>query len=63
MLSFLLSFTGILTALGACSEILALTVVQLLSCVRLFATPWTVARPTSLPFTVSQSLLKFMFIE
>ena len=31
--------------------------------VRLFVTPWTVACQTSLSFTVSQSLLKLMFIE
>ena len=33
-------------------------VVQSLSCVQLFATPWTVARQASLSFTISQSLLK-----
>ena len=38
-------------------------VVQLLSCVRLFATPWIAACQASLSFTVSQSLLKFMSIE
>ena len=38
-------------------------VVQLLSCVQLFATPWTAAHQASLSFTVSQSLLKLMFIE
>ena len=38
-------------------------VVQLLSRVRLFATPWIAARQPSLSFTVSQSLLKFMSIE
>ena len=38
-------------------------VVQLLSCVGLFMTPWTAARQASLSFTVSQSLLKFMSIE
>ena len=37
--------------------------VQLLSCVRLFATPWTAARQASLSFTVSRSLLKLMSIE
>ena len=37
--------------------------VQPLSCVRLFATPWTAARQASLSFTASQSLLKFMSIE
>ena len=31
--------------------------VQLLSCVQLFATPWTAARQASLPITNSQSLL------
>ena len=38
-------------------------IVQLLSCVRLFATPWTAARQASLSFTISQSLLKLMSIE
>ena len=37
--------------------------VQLLSCVRLFATPWTAARQASLSITNSWSLLKFMSIE
>ena len=38
-------------------------VVQLLSCVQLFATPWTAAHQTSLSITNSQSLLKLMSIE
>ena len=38
-------------------------VVQSLSHVRLFATPWTAARQASLSFTISQSFLKFMSIE
>ena len=38
-------------------------VVQSLSCVRLFVTPWTAARQASLSFTVSQSLLKLMSLE
>ena len=37
--------------------------VQLLSCVLLFATPWTAACQASLSFTISWSLLKLMFIE
>ena len=37
--------------------------VQLLSHVRLFATPWTAACQASLSFTNSQSLLKLMSIE
>ena len=36
---------------------------SVLSCVRLFLTPWTAARQTSLSFTVSQSLVKLMSIE
>ena len=36
---------------------------QSLSCVRLFATPWTAARQTSLSITNSRSLLKLMSIE
>ena len=38
-------------------------VVQSLSHVRLFATPWTAARQASLSFTNSRSLLKLMSIE
>ena len=38
-------------------------VVQSLSRVWLFAIPWTVACQASLTFTISQSLLKLMFIE
>ena len=37
--------------------------VQLLSCVQLFATPWTAARQASLSITNSQSLLRLMSIE
>ena len=37
--------------------------IQSLSCVRLFATPWTVARQAYLSFTISQSLLKLMSTE
>ena len=37
--------------------------VQLLSCVRLFATPWITARQASLSITNSWSLLKLMPIE
>ena len=35
----------------------------MLSCVQLFATPWTVAHQARLPFSISQKLLKFMFTE
>ena len=38
-------------------------VVQALSRVQLFATPWNIARQASLSFTISPSLLKFMSIE
>ena len=38
-------------------------VVQSLSCVWLFVTPWTSARQASLSFTISQSLFKLMSIE
>ena len=37
--------------------------VQLLSCVELFAAPWTAAHQTSLSITNSLSLLKLMSIE
>ena len=38
-------------------------VVQSLSCVRLFATPWTAAHQASLFFTISWSLLKLTSVE
>ena len=37
--------------------------VRSLSCVRLFATPWTTARQASLSFTISRRLLKLMSIK
>ena len=40
-----------------------LSSVQLLSCVQLFATPWTAARQVSLSITNSWSLIKLMPIE
>ena len=38
-------------------------VVQMLSCVRCFATPWTAAHQASLSFTISQNLLNLMSTE
>ena len=38
-------------------------VIQLLSCVQLFATPWTAECQASLSFTMFWSLLKLMSIE
>ena len=38
-------------------------ILQLLSCVWVFMTPWTAACQAPLSFTLSQSLLKFMSIE
>ena len=38
-------------------------VVQLLTCVQLFVTPWAAAGQTSLSFTISRSLLKLMSIK
>ena len=38
-------------------------VVQLLSCVQLFVTPWAAAHQASLSFTISLSLLKLMSTE
>ena len=42
---------------------LLIVVVQSLSCVCLFATPWTAAHQASLSFTISWSLNKLMSIE
>ena len=41
----------------------SLSSVQLLTCVQLFATPWTAARQASLSFTNSWSLPKLMSIK
>ena len=41
----------------------SVVVLQSLSQVQVFETPWTAARQASLPFTISQSLLKLMSIE
>ena len=46
-----------------CWHFFSLSSVQSLSCVRLFATPWTAARQASLSTTNSQSLPKLMSIE
>ena len=46
-----------------CSGHWLTVVAQLLSCVRLFATPWTAARQASMSFTLSQSLLRFLSIK
>ena len=42
---------------------MAVAVVQSLSPVQPFVTPWTAAHQSSLPFTISQKLLKLMSIE
>ena len=44
-------------------DLLYAVAVQSLSCVQLFATPWTAAYQASLSFTVSWILLKLMSIE
>ena len=46
-----------------CKEVTSFSSVQLLSRVRLFATPWIAARQASLSITNSWSLLKLMAIE
>jgi len=45
------------------TNIVFVVVVQSLSCVWLFMTPWTAAHQAFLSFTVSQNLLKLMSIE
>ena len=44
-------------------DYICLVVIQLLSRVQLFATPWTAAHQASLSFTIFQSLHKLMSIE
>ena len=50
--------------LRSCNSFLCpfILVVPLLSCVRLFVTPWSAARQASLFFTISQSLLKLCYL-
>ena len=48
---------------SAPDTLLSSDIVQSLSCVRLFVTPWTTARQASLSITISQSLLRLMPIE
>ena len=55
--------TSLLTNPSGLSQLPHLFVVQLLSYVQLFATPWPAAGQPSLSFTFSWSLLKFMSIE
>ena len=60
----LVSGIAINTLITKCDDgIFEFTSVQLLSCVWLFATPWTVARQASLSITNSWSLLKLISIE
>ena len=47
---------------GSLEGSVLIAAVQLLSCVRLFVTPWTAARQASLSFTSSWNLLKLMSI-
>ena len=54
-------FFCVLPSLWSISQ--SLVVVQSLSCVQLFATPWTAAHQTSLSITISLSSLKLMSIE
>ena len=46
-----------------CKFSVIFVVVQLLSCVRLFVTPWTTACQSSLPFIIPWSLLRPMSVE
>ena len=59
----LFHFSVQLGMVGLLNTIPGRSSVQLLSCVRFFATPWTAACQASLSITNSQSLLKHMFVE
>ena len=65
ILSAITSTVSVQCALGHFFQLCSVwfSSVQLPSCVRLFATPWTAARQASLTITNSQSLLKLMSIE
>ena len=55
--------TGWYVFFQCCFLQIVVVVVQSLSCVQLFVTPWTAALQASLSFTASHSLLKLMSIE
>ena len=59
----ILTLKPIVTTGSPRKQILRVVVVQSLSCVQLFATPWTAAHQASLSFTISRSLLKPTFTE
>ena len=65
LLKVYVSFWVLYSSIPIISFILLLfvIVVQLLSCVWLFATPWTAGCWASLSFTIPWSVLKFMSIE
>ena len=63
MISFLLPLGFVHFSFSSCFSCKVDVVIQSLSCVRLFATPWTAAHQASMSFTISQSLLKLMSIE
>ena len=54
---------GWITDRSLCDRFPPKSVVWSLSCVQLFATPYTAVRQAPLSFTISQSLLKLMSIE
>ena len=62
-LNFNIIFSSLLGDLTPWSAFLYSVVVQLLSHIRLFVTPWTVVHQASLSITNSQTLLKLMSIE
>ena len=59
----ILSQQILILTLSKLYNLCAFSSVQSLSCVQLFATPWTAAHQSSLSSTISQSLLKLMSIE
>ena len=61
--SFLLFFIAYYLNTIIISFLYQFSSVQSLRCVRLFATPWTIAHQASLSISNSQSLLKLMSIE
>ena len=60
--SILLFFGSTAYILSGASQVLAIIVVQLLSCVQFFGTPRTAAHQSLLSFTISLSLVRLMSI-
>ena len=62
-LTLVVKITTLVGGITSMKTVIIFVVVQSLSHVRLFATPWTTAHQATLSFTIFRSLLKLMSTE